>query len=92
MVMPIAVSSFVPLTVFIASILGSLHCAGMCGPIQTLVASNTKTSITYHFGRLISYATLGAIAGKFGESLLSPLQSPSIASLVLVFFRVGLHI
>lgn len=55
-----------------ASLVGSLHCAGMCGPF-VLIASGTKNRGrrlgSYHTGRLVSYAALGAIAGVAGSVL-----------------------
>lgn len=64
---------------FSAVILGlvsSLHCVGMCGPIAMMLpvdrTNNTKKTlqiILYHFGRLLSYGTLGLIFGLIGRSL-----------------------
>lgn len=62
-------------TVFVASLLGSLHCAGMCGAF-VLFAVGTPDGRThrlplhaaYHGGRLITYASLGAIAGLAGSA------------------------
>ena len=63
-------------TVFVASLVGSLHCVGMCGPLA-LVASagrrDGKPSMTpvvaYSVGRLCSYAIVGALAGTMGMAL-----------------------
>lgn len=53
-----------------ASLVGSLHCAGMCGPF-VLIATGTERRAQrlalYHIGRLITYASLGAIAGTAGS-------------------------
>lgn len=59
-----------------ASILGSMHCVGMCGPLAiwasgggdrvsrgTLLASTTL----YHLGRLTTYALAGCLAGLIGN-------------------------
>ncbi|MFO0923092.1 MAG: sulfite exporter TauE/SafE family protein [Pirellulales bacterium] len=64
------------LAVFIASIFGSLHCVGMCGPLAML-ANGTRegksafrgTLWAYHGGRLLAYALLGAIAGTVGSGI-----------------------
>lgn len=62
-------------TVFLASFLGSLHCAGMCGGVVAFLAGtpgqagSTKVQVAYHLGRLFSYATVGALAGLFGAAL-----------------------
>lgn len=56
-------------TVLAASLLGSLHCAAMCGG---LVAATTGTrggvpaQAAYNLGRLAAYAVLGATAGALG--------------------------
>lgn len=58
------------LTVFGASLFGSLHCAGMCGPFVLLYSTEQakwKTHIFYHGGRLLTYAVLGALAGTLGS-------------------------
>jgi sulfite exporter TauE/SafE len=58
--------------VFIASLLGSLHCVGMCGAFLATIAadgSRRATQIGYHGGRLLTYLTLGTIAGAVGRSL-----------------------
>lgn len=60
-----------------ASLLGSLHCAGMCGALVAFTAgfgderrpSVAATQCAYHGGRLLSYATLGAVAGLVGAAV-----------------------
>lgn len=63
--------------VIISSLAGSLHCVGMCGGLLSLCClSSTEhpsskrlilPEITYHLMRLISYMSLGAIAGSIGS-------------------------
>ena len=61
--------------IFIASLLGSLHCASMCGPFAAFALMRDKKrgpllpQTLYHGGRLLAYVTLGAIAGAFGATL-----------------------
>jgi sulfite exporter TauE/SafE len=66
--------------VFLASLIGSLHCAGMCGPFVAFATLHRKGETTrpqgsvllqlaYHGGRLAAYVTLGAIAGQLGAAL-----------------------
>jgi sulfite exporter TauE/SafE len=66
------------ITVLAASLLGSTHCAGMCGPFTVMVAGNVKAGPknplhqvlgAYHLGRLTTYLLLGALAGGLGASL-----------------------
>ena len=58
-----------------ASVLGSVHCAGMCGGFVAIVsdgvAGRTRwlSQLAYHAGRLVSYATLGAVAGTLGRAV-----------------------
>lgn len=65
------------LAVFLASVLGSLHCAGMCGAFLALAVTDPSDSPTnawvrqgaYHAGRLITYVVLGAAAGLVGQKI-----------------------
>jgi sulfite exporter TauE/SafE len=69
------------LAVFVASLFGSLHCAGMCGPFVAFATLRTgKTApaarsgswslqLAYHGGRLVAYSILGAIAGVLGATM-----------------------
>jgi uncharacterized protein len=58
-----------------AGLLGSVHCAGMCGGFVAVVGEGVSgrarvlTQLTYNAGRLISYVTLGAIAGALGHAV-----------------------
>jgi len=55
---------------------GSLHCAGMCGPLSLALPvfhlSKTRAFMSillYHFGRVITYSVLGLVFGLAGRSL-----------------------
>ncbi|MEW5915770.1 MAG: sulfite exporter TauE/SafE family protein [Gemmatimonadota bacterium] len=58
--------------VLLASLAGSVHCAGMCGPFVCVYSGLNKGSggslphVAYHGGRLTSYLVLGATAGALG--------------------------
>lgn len=65
-------------TVFGASLLGSLHCAGMCGPFVAFAVSGHADlsprgaawfapHAAYHLGRLVVYVTLGTLFGLLGS-------------------------
>lgn len=63
-------------TVFVASLLGSLHCVGMCGPFALLASVEREKrkpsvvpTLAYSFGRLITYSIVGAIFGSLGMAL-----------------------
>lgn len=63
-------------TAFILGLAGSLHCAGMCGPLvlaMTSVSQGRRSGlllmIAYHAGRIGTYALLGGVFGMLGRSL-----------------------
>jgi len=61
--------------VLTASLLGSAHCAGMCGAfVAFAVGTPDRTprwaaNAAYNLGRLATYLTLGAVAGMLGAAL-----------------------
>jgi uncharacterized protein len=61
-------------TVFVASLLGSAHCAGMCSPFVCFYAGADVRNgwwghVAYNGGRLVSYLVLGALAGALGAGV-----------------------
>jgi uncharacterized protein len=63
-------------SVIAASVLGSLHCAVMCGPLTSLYLDPTHAGrarliapLAHALGRLGAYVTLGAIAGGVGSAI-----------------------
>lgn len=54
------------LAAFAAALAGSLHCAGMCGPLRLLCADVKGARWKYQAGRGMAYALLGALAGGIG--------------------------
>ncbi len=88
-----------PSAAFVAGLVTSLHCAGMCGPLScTLMPGRGDrsdpqlVSTTYHVTRLIGYAALGALAGGIGRAPLLFLSDSALRWLpwVHVLFFVGL--
>jgi sulfite exporter TauE/SafE len=63
--------------VFIASLLGSMHCAGMCGAFVAFAVtgdgerrtSRNALNAAYNAGRLVTYTILGGIAGALGAAM-----------------------
>lgn len=62
-----------PWPAFLAGLVTSLHCAGMCGPLACYLSpgpgSGTSFSTVaslYHAGRMLSYTLCGALAGGLG--------------------------
>ena len=64
-------------TVFFASLLGSVHCAGMCGGFIAFYAGSDATGgrarwfghLAYSGGRLLTYSILGVFAGWLGRAV-----------------------
>ena len=58
------------LAALVAGLLGSAHCLGMCSGLSGLFAINGRgggsMALVYNSGRLLSYATFGAVAGFLG--------------------------
>ncbi len=61
-------------TAFLIGIAGSLHCAGMCGPLVLALARSRPPAsgpcagpVVYHLGRVASYSVLGLLLGLFGH-------------------------
>ncbi len=60
------------IAVLIASLLGSMHCVGMCGPLALWATGggSRKTSlVAYHLGRLTTYLSAGLAAGVLGSAI-----------------------
>jgi len=61
-------------SVLAASLLGSLHCAAMCGAFACMASdrhgqTDPRLQMPYQTGRLIAYLLLGALAGAAGMAL-----------------------
>jgi uncharacterized protein len=67
-------------SVFVASLLGSVHCAGMCGGFVCGYApgSTPRAHVLYHGMRLAVYVTLGAAAGLVGAGITQAGQLVSV--------------
>lgn len=91
-----------PGTAFIAGLVTSLHCAGMCGPLACALmpvgrdhSDPQLVASAYHVSRLAGYAALGALAGGvgrfplrlIGDSALRWLPWLLVAFFVAVAFR-----
>jgi len=57
-------------------LVGSFHCAGMCGPIALALPLKNETlltriisTLTYNIGKIITYAVLGLFFGIVGQGL-----------------------
>lgn len=68
--------------VFVAGILGTAHCLGMCGPLALAIGvaspgwlSAISRQFAYNAGRVFTYAVLGAIAGYCGSRVINVLPA-----------------
>ncbi len=57
-------------------LLSNLHCIGMCGPLMLAVPLSSNNNfikwveiLSYHFGRITTYALLGLVLGSVGSNL-----------------------
>lgn len=67
---------------------GSLHCAGMCGPLSALLSGPTTSTSAlwrYHLGRLISYSALGFGVGLIKQTFFSPSPWWGLAIIIPLF-------
>jgi len=88
-----------PFAAFVAGLITSLHCAGMCGPLACSLMpvrgdrSDAQTvSTTYHVARLAGYGVLGALAGGLGQAPLTWVSHSALRWMpwVMVIFFVAL--
>ncbi len=61
---------------FILGLFGSLHCAGMCGPLALALPVVDRTRVgfilgrlLYNIGRIFTYVVIGLIVGTVGQTL-----------------------
>lgn len=86
--------------IFVAGILGTAHCLGMCGPLALAIGGASKNwqsavakQFVYTSGRLFSYAVLGSAAGFCGARLVHaaatliniPASLAVIAGILLIY-------
>ena len=62
---------------FFLGLIGSLHCAGMCGPLALALPRSGASRISYaagrlayHLGRIATYCCMGLLFGTIGKTLL----------------------
>ena len=64
------------LSALILGLMGSFHCAGMCGPIAIALPVPDSSNISffigrilYNLGRVVTYSFLGAVLGLIGSKI-----------------------
>jgi uncharacterized protein len=75
---------------------GAAHCALMCGPLNACVSSAAGRA-RLHFGRALSYLSLGALVGGFGAGVAAHVTvdvaaQASRALIALTLFLTGLRL
>ena len=90
-----------PAAAFVAGLVTSLHCAGMCGPLAcwltpTKAGEDASTVYSvYHGTRIFAYGVLGAVAGLVGQGPMMLLGESAIRyapwALVVFFIAVALR-
>ncbi len=92
-----------PSAAFVAGLVTSLHCAGMCGPLACGLmpvrgdrADASTVASVYHLARLAGYGALGALAGGLGQAPLAWASGSALRWLpwlmVLFFVALGLRL
>ena len=81
---------------FLVGVLGSIHCAGMCGPLalalpvpQASRALFITGRLMYNLGRVVTYGLLGALAGLIGERLFAAGAQQTISIILGVILLVA---
>jgi sulfite exporter TauE/SafE len=79
-------------TSLLASLAGSLHCAGMCGPLMVLLhgPGHASARVGYHLGRILTYALLGLTAGLVGHGIDSWGTAAGLTQGALILGAAGL--
>jgi hypothetical protein len=64
------------ITAFVLGLMGSFHCAGMCGPIAIALPLHGNTvpqkifgGTLYNIGRTLTYGVMGALFGMLGQGI-----------------------
>ncbi|MEM8900334.1 MAG: sulfite exporter TauE/SafE family protein [Bacteroidota bacterium] len=81
---------------FLVGLGGSLHCVGMCGPLQLALHGNQGLSfngfgrqLLYHSGRITTYAVFGGITGLLGQTIKIAGFQQSLSIFIGAFIGLG---
>ena len=84
-------------TAFTLGLVGSLHCAGMCGPLALAVPVMGRSRraiilsrLTYNSGRILTYAILGLVFGTMGQGIARAGIQQGVSIAVGVLLLLGL--
>jgi sulfite exporter TauE/SafE len=56
-------------TILLSSLVGSVHCIAMCGPLVGMHGGALRLALLHSLGRLTTYVALGALAGTVGRAV-----------------------
>ena len=74
-----------------AGLVGSPHCVGMCGGFALACGGSARHTALWHLGRLLTYSTLGAMAGALGSVVPGPgWVGAAISGALIVWFSAAL--
>ena len=91
------------LSLFLAGLLGGVHCLGMCGGIVTAVTVGTRPGrhlpllLAYNVGRIGSYVLMGALLGGLAQwgldqAAYQPLQTGLFVAANILLIFLGLYL
>ncbi|MEE9554984.1 MAG: sulfite exporter TauE/SafE family protein [candidate division Zixibacteria bacterium] len=86
-------------TGFILGLLGSLHCAGMCGPIVLAIPwgydrkfESILKRLLYHTGRIFTYSIIGLVVGYIGGAIAitgyQNVLSITVGTIIIIAFLI----
>lgn len=80
-----------------AGLAATAHCAAMCGPLAAAACGDrgrdgARAVASYGLGRLVSYATTGAIAGAAGSALVRVLRGADVQKGVALAIGLSLGV
>ena len=90
-------NSITPFTALSMGFAGSLHCAGMCGPIMLIMPFQQMSGwkkaagiALYHFGRITVYALMGFILYSFKSLFYPQWQQYISAGVGIILLAIGI--
>ena len=76
---------------FLSALVGSPHCAGMCGPFALAACRGPGSAVSWQSGKLLTYVILGGVAGAAGEATLPPgWIATTVSAALIVWFSAVL--
>lgn len=73
----------------LAGLVGSPHCIGMCGSFALACGGRASHTAAWHAGKILTYASLGALAGLVGDAVPGPTWVATVVSTALIVWFAG---